>query len=242
MSIDNTESEESTECPTCGREDFKSVHGMKIHHSRVHDESIAGVKTTCQNCGNSFRADPYRARDASRRDFCSCDCMGKWRSENFVGKDATNWRGGGVEVKCQHCGDSFQVKQAKYESDDPRSAVKYCSIECRNAGFVGRYGGESNPRWKGGEFSYGPGWNSSTKDFIRERDGFRCHSCGMSENEHQSRGCQSLHVHHICGARESTNPAVYNAPRNLVLLCVWCHRKWEKHSPTIPPEAEQPSV
>jgi transposase len=75
---------------------------------------------------------------------------------------------------------------------------------------------------------YGPGWTRDKKETVRERDGRQCVDCGMSDNEHRDAyGC-TLHVHHIIPARTASNPAVYNARRNLVTLCASCHEHREK--------------
>jgi 5-methylcytosine-specific restriction endonuclease McrA len=95
--------------------------------------------------------------------------------------------------------------------------------------------GATNPQWCGGEFPYGPGWTEQKREQIRERDGRECYDCGMSEPDHIDEfGCK-LHVHHIADARRSTNPAVYNAPRNLITLCHSCHKsKWDPATPEAP--------
>lgn len=87
---------------------------------------------------------------------------------------------------------------------------------------------------------YGVGWNKRLRESIRERDRQRCCSCGMTEETHREEYSTRLHVHHICGARRSSNPAVFNAPRNLVTLCNHCHHKAERYAPGLPPEIDQP--
>jgi transposase len=82
-----------------------------------------------------------------------------------------------------------------------------------------------NPRDR---LDYGPGWNRDVKETVRDRDGRECVDCSLSDGEHNDEyGC-SLHVHHIIPARTASNPAVYNAPRNLVTLCASCHEYREK--------------
>jgi hypothetical protein len=78
------------------------------------------------------------------------------------------------------------------------------------------------------KLDYGPGWTREKKEQVRDRDGRECADCGMSGDDHSEKyGC-SLHVHHIVPARTASNPAVYNAPRNLVALCASCHEYREK--------------
>lgn len=55
---------------------------------------------------------------------------------------------------------------------------------------------------------------------VKKRDGNRC----------QMPGCvyrgRKLQVHHI--HRHADAPLLRDDPRNLILLCVWCHRKTQK--------------
>jgi len=45
---------EGAQCPTCDRTDFKSKHGMKIHHFQAHDESLAKKIVECEECSETF--------------------------------------------------------------------------------------------------------------------------------------------------------------------------------------------
>lgn len=227
------------ECPTCGEDDFKNEHGMKIHHARKHGESISGVVVGCENCGDEFRQDKYRVKGSQEKHFCCNSCQHEWRSEHQTGSDAPRWKGGGVVVICEQCGGEFTAKRARVEADDRRSNVTYCTRQCANEAYKHRYAGEQNPRYKGGDFSRGVGWGYSKSLDVRRRDQARCCDCGRSEKDVVGEIGAYLHVHHICGARSSTNPAVYNAERNLVTLCVNCHRRWERHVPGVPPDIKQ---
>lgn len=87
---------------------------------------------------------------------------------------------------------------------------------------------------------YGVGWNEEIREKVRNRDGRECVACGISETAHLDDFGRCLDVHHICGARMSTNPAVFNAPRNLVTLCMSCHVDAEPYTPGLPPYIGQP--
>ena len=52
------------------------------------------------------------------------------------------------------------------------------------------------------------------KESIRKRDGYKCQECGITQEENKKK----LDVHHIDG--NDTN----NAPKNMISLCVKCHR------------------
>ncbi|SFR97261.1 hypothetical protein SAMN05216559_1819 [Halomicrobium zhouii] len=88
---------------------------------------------------------------------------------------------------------------------------------------------------------YGIGWTKKRRKRVRNRNGHICVICGVTQSEHLEKNDTRLHVHHICGARESTNPAVFNADRNLLTVCADCHKTIEYHVPGLPPNVLQPS-
>lgn len=137
------------ECPTCGRDDFASKNGMKIHHSHIHGESIAGVDVECVQCGDYFTVTQCREDNAR---FCSRDCV-EWRSESIRGEKHPNWKGGEVEIECCQCGSVFSVDPNKKDS------ARFCSLDC-NYDWLSEQVGEDNPNWNGGkEMYYDPGWD-----------------------------------------------------------------------------------
>ena len=48
------------------------------------------ITLICKVCKKEFKVNPFR----KNAKFCSKKCMGKWQSENCVGKNASNWQGG----------------------------------------------------------------------------------------------------------------------------------------------------
>jgi len=66
---------------------------------------------------------------------------------------------------------------------------------------------------------YGPEFNQDLKRRIRERDGFACQICGVTEKEHIKNTGRILTVHHLDGNKEN------NIPSNLISLCIFCHAK-----------------
>ena len=104
---------------------------MKSHHGQMHDESIAGVQTTCDYCGKE-----YRARTDGFARFCSNACQGKSERER-------------VYFECEVCGDEFDVKPCAADS------ARTCSEECHLVWFsqwVSEHNdtGEDNRFWGGG--------------------------------------------------------------------------------------------
>ena len=129
-------------CPTCGRTDFKNMHGVKIHHHRAHGESIAGVEVGCANCGASKRVSQARYEQTDRF-FCNDDCQGQWQSDHLAGEDAANWQGGTVTVGCDNCGTSKEVKQHVYEGNEHH----FCDHDCWGEWASKTLSGENSPRW-----------------------------------------------------------------------------------------------
>lgn len=64
-------------CPTCG-DGFSTERGMKVHHKRVHDESIAGRDVECDTCGDVFAKIPCLIEQHTRH-FCSKSCRLEWK-------------------------------------------------------------------------------------------------------------------------------------------------------------------
>jgi predicted HNH restriction endonuclease len=59
-------------CPTCD-EEFKNNYGMKIHHAKVHGESLSGVIRTCGNCSTEFRKSKWNDKNKDKN-YCSREC------------------------------------------------------------------------------------------------------------------------------------------------------------------------
>lgn len=81
--------------------------------------------------------------------------------------------------------------------------------------------GDKNHQWLGGiSFEpYTPAFNNRRKEFIRERDGYRCQKCGVPECECR----RKLDCHHIDFVKENCDPM------NLISLCRSCNAKVNKN-------------
>ncbi|WP_123538875.1 HNH endonuclease [Halosimplex salinum] len=204
---------EDTTCPTCGKDDFSSRGYMKRHHTRVHGESIAGVELTCANCGDTYREKPNRVERSS---FCSVECHNEFRSNNWTGEKAPNWKGGEVTLNCEQCGDEYKLIPAEAERGS-----RFCSIACKATHMreSGQWRKENNPRWTGGERpKYNGNWVYARKQ-ARERDSFECQLCGVHESEFE----RELDVHHIIRVADFDDPQQAHTLENLVTLCRSCH-------------------
>lgn len=76
--------------------------------------------------------------------------------------------------------------------------------------------------------TYGAGWNDTTRERVRERDGKQCVDCGMTQSTHIEKYGRRLDVHHIVPAHAVTDPQTRNDDSNLITLCAACHVKWER--------------
>ena len=64
------------------------------------------------------------------------------------------------------------------------------------------------------------------REFILERDGYKCSRCGMTQEEHKNRWGTSLAVDHIDGRGKNVpKEQKNNNPNNLQTLCCSCHGK-----------------
>jgi len=152
------------ECPTCGREDFKSDRGMKHHHARVHNESLSVKEYSCSQCNQIFEKRASETTD-SDRNFCSTDCMSDWMEENAQGEDSPAWQGGSkIELECSICGELFKREQ----SNTTKSDNNFCSTTCFGK-WIEQKPKEEHARWKGGDIE------------------IDCHECGETITRRRSR-------------------------------------------------------
>ncbi len=75
--------------------------------------------------------------------------------------------------------------------------------------------------WNSDPNNYGPQWKHLSAT-IRERDGYRCVSCGAKENG------KAWDVHHKVPFRKFSSAQAANDPANLVTLCPRCHYQAEQ--------------
>jgi hypothetical protein len=85
----------------------------------------------------------------------------------------------------------------------------------------GQFCGDEHPNWQGGKSfeEYGKEFNKSVRDFVRNRDRYRCQECFKHENElyYKNGKKYNLHLHHIDYDKKN------NKPENLIALCGSCH-------------------
>jgi hypothetical protein len=135
------DSDEEHVCPTCGKE-LNTLRGRKIHHSRVHDESLAKAETECEWCGSTLERKSSEIERYNNA-FCDDECKGKWQSGNLSGESNPNYDS--VQLKCEYCGTEYAVPQS--ETDNSR----FCSRPCNYQWQSENLSGEDSYAWESGK-------------------------------------------------------------------------------------------
>lgn len=80
---------------------------------------IDRIKKECLHCGSDIEVLPSQIEKQKRGFFCDLDCYGNWLSENVVGPEHRQWRGGGINY-----GDGWwEVRRKALERDNYRCQV-----------------------------------------------------------------------------------------------------------------------
>lgn len=101
----------------------------------------------------------------------------------------------------------------------PKKKRQFCSITCSNVG-TRLFSAERNIKRGTYKKYYGPSWLSQRR-LARERDGFGCQMCKVSEVEYG----MELSVHHIKPFVLFSSSEEANQLSNLLSVCEPCHRK-----------------
>lgn len=154
------------DCPWdgCGYTSVSEA-GVKIHHKRIHGESIAGVVKICEQCTSTYRRAPCFAENSR---FCCRECRTEAdKKENvvivcencgdefkvnparadeakFCSQGCTRKR---VELVCEWCGELFEATEGNADSR------RFCSVECDREWRSEYLSGENSPAWEGGEIA-----------------------------------------------------------------------------------------
>ena len=119
------------------------------------------------------------------------------------------------------CGETVR----RHRSGFPSNAA-LCSLDCRRQWLSETFTGEGHPNWKGGgNEPYGKGWRRA-KLITLERDDHTCAICGTTKADLG----RNPDVHHIVPVRAfidapNADKTDAHVPRNLLTLCVACHRR-----------------
>lgn len=107
-----------------------------------------------------------------------------------------------------------------------KGSASLCSRDCHSKWLSAEFTGEGHPNWKGGgNESYGKGWRRAKLKTL-DRDHHTCVICGTPKEELG----RNPDVHHIVPVRSFLDNPIgektdAHVPRNLVTLCVACHRR-----------------
>ena len=141
-SAEQTEGADTVVCPTCGKDDFDSNHGLKIHHTAVHDDRSLTleerVEFECDWCGSTEQLSPD---EAERRRFCSDKCKNEWQSEAYADEGGPGWNGGKITIECSYC-ESVEERFPSHVNE-----VNFCSNSCESSWKSENKTGENNPNY-----------------------------------------------------------------------------------------------
>jgi|GEM_PF-1853476 len=166
--------------------------------------SWKGVKRSknCIVCNSEF---VIKKTGRLNQRFCSLSCRDKLlKGENhFLYENLLD--------NCHNCKKEIRITKRKVGKRN------FCSRECADLGHSKYIRGKNNGRFMHGDGDgpYPPDWNKRFKSIIRDRDGYKCMICSMTEEEHKKLLC----VHHIDYDKENLNED------NLITLCKYCHGK-----------------
>ena len=172
------------------------ANARKHSERKLRPNMRTGEDVACKHCGKQF----YKRKSEPDRKFCGTVCAANAKRKYVVESKV-----------CNHCGGGFKFS-AKPSSN---SAGKFCSLECRNASYIGTYRGKPARNVK----THRPGWASISRRFRRLND--FCSGCGTTDGR--------LAVHHVDPYWRSKN----NDNSNLVTLCPKCHGRAELLSDKI---------
>jgi 5-methylcytosine-specific restriction endonuclease McrA len=184
------------------------------------------IKKKCLICDKDISIFPSRIKDGKGK-FCSKKCYAKWQSENRIGKNSYNWKGGEIEKQCVICNKVFYAIPAR------KDIRLTCSRKCLGKWHSKNIIKERVGSWKGGItplivkirgcFLYRQ-WRSD----IFTRDSFLCQECGKNG------GIEAHHIKPFSTIIEENKIKTFSEAEsceelwninNGVTLCIGCHDK-----------------
>lgn len=177
------------------------------------------VEAICDHCGIAFEK-KLSQHTFTQKHFCSRSCMGKWQSQNWIGKDNPTYSS--VDCTCTICGKEFTRTPFHISNGEG----KFCSNKCKGVWISENRSGPNSPYWRGGKVRYrGADWKRQCEQ-ARKRDKHRCQRCGI----HEKKLSYKLDVHHIVPYRSFPRGQykLANQLCNLISLCRSCHIRIEK--------------
>jgi len=152
-----------------------------------------GTTTPCATCGTRFYRKPCEAEKRYCSHGCASEAKRRYRPESRT---------------CWTCGSQFTYTPKPHSN----TAGHYCSVQCRNDGYLGVVHGDPLRRAAADR----NGWRSRRDRLVRDGHDF-CAVCGVRSGR--------LHVHHIEGYRnvqhDDLSTVVSLCPRHHALLERW---------------------
>lgn len=173
-----------------------------------------GFYINCEHC----KKPNYYSKQKSERSlhhYCNTTCQNK--AEKLKGIDKTLKAHKSIKEKGHYKRDnSYLVNDNPATSLEARKKISEAKL--KNNWMRGRFK-HFNHGYKGGKTLY-RGWNwKTTRIAVKNRDGYTCVKCGMTEVESSNLFDQPLQVDHITPWRISKD----NSMENLQTLCCRCH-------------------
>jgi hypothetical protein len=194
-------------CPNCN-ETFYADKRQTCCSTKCSNEYTSKlIQKNCESCGTSFKVEPSR----ENAKYCSQECFYEVRKTGIT-----------HNCSCMNCGETFY----KAPSLQEKQKYVFCSRECMGEYYKKHklFAGKNNGNYINFEFErrkkyYGENWLGQRR-IARERDGYVCQKCGISEEEYG----QELSVHHIKPFILCENYIEANQLENLQSVCEPCHR------------------
>ena len=122
-----------------------------------------------------------------------------------------------IRVRCTQCSRKTPVPRW-FEKEGLE--LHFCGEKCKK-----RWQDDhrSDVKLKGRPDYRGGNWQTVSRR-IRERDAFRCRSCGVSEEDLG----RQMDVHHVVPFRAFSSSERANREDNLISVCPSCHKKMEE--------------
>ena len=87
----------------CCKECYKNAISEK---KELHANYKGGKYVKCKQCGKDTYKTPSQLEN-NKHSFCSIECLGKWRSENLTGENASNYKNALIHRICPICNKEF---------------------------------------------------------------------------------------------------------------------------------------
>jgi hypothetical protein len=155
------------------------------------------VVKNCLECHKPFQV---KMSESSRVDRCSHSCRGRLISR-LLRHDLFD--------SCRTCKRTIKITKRKVGKRN------FCNRACADVAHASLMEGQRNGRFVHGNSrnGYPREWDGTVQSTIRERDGYQCLLCGVTQEEHG----RTLPVHHINYNKDDIRDG------NLATVCRFCH-------------------